>query len=116
MIEKKTGSCKILELYRGHGGDGRRRSAAGTQNTVLHISRAWRNGRRTALRMLWIKIHGGSNPPARTKIQNSKFKVYMMCRTATHHLHSFPCHCAVQRGNPVNYAVANATPHLHFAL
>lgn len=55
--------------YREHGDYAAQRSAAGTQNTKLYILRAWRNGRRAALRMLWIKILGGSIPPARTKIK-----------------------------------------------
>ena len=35
---RRTRRC----TYCGHGGDGRQRSAAGTQDTVLHILRAWR--------------------------------------------------------------------------
>ena len=112
MIEKKTGSCKNLPdtadmaatdagevppgrrakscTYRGHGDYVAQRSAAGTRNTVLYILRAWRNGRRTALRMLWIKIRGGSNPPARTKDQNAlcTASIHTHYRTAT----LFLCH------------------------
>ena len=43
-----------------------KRSAAGTRDIALYILRTWRNGRRTALRMLWMIIRGGSIPPVRT--------------------------------------------------
>ena len=91
MIEKKTGSCKNLP------------------DTALYISRAWRNGRRAALRMLWIKIRGGSNPPARTKAQNAlcTASIHTHYRTAT----LFLCHPGA-RPHPLSPRGLTAGPRL----
>ena len=59
---RKTLCC----TYCGRGDYVAKRSAAGTRDIVLYRLRTWRNGRRTALRMLWIIIRGGSIPPVRT--------------------------------------------------
>ena len=59
---RKTSRC----TYCGRGDYVAKRSAAGTRDIALYRLRTWRNGRRTALRMLWIIIRGGSIPPVRT--------------------------------------------------
>ena len=64
--EVPPGRVTLCCTYCGRGDYVAKRSAAGTRDIALYILRTWRNGRRTALRMLWIIIRGGSIPPVRT--------------------------------------------------
>ena len=46
----------------GYGDYAAKRSAATSRNVVLYIVRIWRNGKRAALRMLWLTPWGFKSP------------------------------------------------------